>query len=337
MKGRNWIMLAVAGLGAVGAGVAVKSFLPQRFRLDAWNEYDALPVPATKGDDRSQRDENVPEVEVSFLRCGVITVPECVAVRGAGFTRIDLAYSAVLVRHPKATFLYDTGLCNDISLYLANQPWLFRNTLGNFAFEQSLAGHLRSLGLERGIDFALLSHLHWDHVSGIPDIPGVPLRVNRVEYDAARLGLLDDSQALVRRLMCNNPLEFFDFSGPAYEGFRASYDLFGDGSIVLVPLPGHTAGNTGMFINRPNRSEGKRLLLLGDAAWVSANFERPATMHPLIWNKVTSDDATARQTLIHLHHFAQAHPEVALVAMHDAAAQARFAHVPAATWLAATD
>src|SRR5690349_1924940 len=166
MKRRNWIILAGAALGAVGAGLAVKSFLPQRFRLDAWNEYDALSAPAASGNGGNRKDEkNVPEVEVSFLPCGVITVPECVAVRGAGFDRIDIAYSAVLVRHPKATFLYDTGLCNDISLYLANQPWLFRNTLGNFAFEQSLSGHLRSLGLEGGIDFALLSHLHWDHVS----------------------------------------------------------------------------------------------------------------------------------------------------------------------------
>jgi N-acyl homoserine lactone hydrolase len=237
------------------------------------------------------------------------------------------------VRHPKATFLFDSGLCNDIPLYLANQSWLFRNTLGSFAHEQSLSGHLRLLGLERGIDFALLSHLHWDHVSGIPDIPGVPLRVNRVEYEAARLGLLDASHALVRRLMCNNPLEFFDFTGPTYEGFRASHDLFGDGSIVLVPLPGHTAGNTGMFINRSN---GPRLLLLGDAAWVAANFQRPATMHPLIWNNVTSDDATARQTLIHLHHFALAHPEIALVAMHDAAAQEQCMRLPA-TRLAASD
>jgi N-acyl homoserine lactone hydrolase len=333
MKRQNWMVLTAAALGAAGAGLVVKSFLPQRFRLDAWSEYDTLPAPSANGDNGSEGSEELPEVEVSFLRCGVTTVPECVAVRGALFAPIDIAYSAVLVRHPRAAFLYDTGLCNDISLYLANQPWLFRNTLASFALEQSLSGHLRALGLERGIDFALLSHLHWDHVSGIPDIPGVPLRVNRVEYEAARLGLLDASQALVRRLMCNNPLEFFDFTGPAYDGFRASYDLFGDGSIMLVSLPGHTAGNTGMFVNRSN---GPRLLLLGDAAWVSANFQRPATMHPLIWNKVTSDDATARQTLIHLHHFAQVHPEIALVAMHDAAAQARFAGVPA-TWLAATD
>lgn len=332
MKRRNLVVLAAtAGAVGIGIGLVAKSLLPRRFRLDAW--YDALPELAAPKDSERRGGEELPEVEVSFLRCGLTTVPEFVAVRGGLFAPVDIAHSAVLVRHPRATFLYDTGLCNDISLYLANQPWLFRNTLGSFAHEQSLSDHLKALGLEHGIDFALLSHLHWDHVSGIPDIPGVPLRINRVEYEAARLGILDASHALVRRLMCNNPLEFFDFTGPAYEGFHASHDLFGDGAIVLVPLPGHTAGNTGMFINRAN---GQRLFLLGDAAWVVANFARPATMHPLIWNKVTGDDATARQTLIHLHHFALAHPEIALIAMHDASAQQQFARQPA-TRLAASD
>jgi len=69
----------------------------------------------------------------------------------------------------------------------------------------------------------------------------------------------------------------------------------------LIPLDGDNPG-----------------LLLGDAAWVSQNYLRPATMHPIIWRLVTSDDATARQTLIELHHFSHAHPDIAMVAMHDA-------------------
>jgi N-acyl homoserine lactone hydrolase len=171
------------------------------------------------------------------------------------------------------------------------------------------------------LDFALISHLHWDHVSGVPDIPGVPLRINRVEYIAAQSGLLDMHNGLTRDLMGKNPVELFDCTGPAYEGFRSSYDLFGDGSIILVPLPGHTAGNVGMFINRSN---GSRVFLLGDAVWVSENYIRPATMHPFIWSRVTSDDATARQTLIDLHHFYLQHPEVPMIAMHDARLQNAF-------------
>ncbi len=315
MKARNWIGLASLTLSAIGLGLAIKSFLPQRWAIHEWD------IPEESGPlDTS----SLPAVDVSFLRCGSVTVPEFVAVRGAlPGTPCVIAHSAVLIQHPKATFLYDTGLCADIHTYLVDQSLLFRKTLANFELEQPLSSHLNRLGMRPAdLDFALISHLHWDHVSGIPDIPGTPLRINRVEYDAARSGLLEANRGLVRQLLSDNPIEFFDCAGPSYEGFRSSYDLFGDGSIMLVPLPGHTAGNTGMFINRSN---GQRLFLLGDAVWVSENYIRPATMHPLIWSGITSDDATARQTIIQLHAFARQHPEIAMIAMHDAALQEAFA------------
>ena len=346
MKLRHWATLGGATLGAIGLGLAIKSFLPsplvrgERTGRTAGDHKgppsrssppSPLRTAKTLSKERisERRDEEgilrsqYPEIEVTFLRCGSVTIPECIAVRGASpFATCVIAYSAVLIRHPKATFLYDTGLCNDIYLYLIDQSWFFRKTLANFVFERSLAGHLQHIGLRPGdIDFALISHLHWDHVSGIPDIPGVPLRVNRVEYDAARLGLLDAFHGLVRQLLWDNPLEFFDCTNTSYEGFSSSYDVFGDGSVVLVPLPGHTAGNTGMFINRSN---GSRLFLLGDAAWVSQNYLRPATMHPLIWLPLTSDDATARRTLLQLHHFSQQRPDISLIAMHDAKMQEQF-------------
>ena len=315
MKLRNWAKLGALSLGTLGMGLAIKSFLPQRFPTAAWPGVREYPAPLDVA--------SLPAVEVEFLRCGSVTIPECIAVRGAlSIAPRVIAHSAVLIRHPRATFLYDTGLCADVYTYLVNQPLLFRKTLANFTLERPLHDHLVRLGIGYGdLDFALLSHLHWDHVSGIPDIPGVPLRINRVEYDAARYGLLEANNGLVAELMCDNSLEYFECAGPAYEGFRSSHDLFGDGSIILVPLPGHTAGNTGMFINRSN---GSRVFLIGDAAWVSENYVRPATMHPFIWSGVTSDDATARETLIQLHRYAIHHPSVPLIAMHDAAMQTTF-------------
>ncbi len=316
MKVRNWFVLGSVVSGAAALALAISSFLPQRFDTYRWPETET-------GDSSTPIGAEWPRVEVQFLRCGTITIPEPIAVRGSfSLAPCTIAHSAVLVRHPRATFLFDTGLCSHIFRYLEGQSLFFRKTLANFHFVQSLRSHLVEQHLEPGdLDFALLSHLHWDHVSGIPDLPGLPLRVNRVEYDAARSGLLDANGGLVRRLMGKNAVALFDLDGPPYEGFHASHDLFGDGSVVLVPLPGHTAGSTGMFINRAN---GPRLFLLGDAAWVSQNYLRPATMHPFIWSRVTADDASARQTLIDLYHFAHRHPEVAMLAMHDAAAQDRF-------------
>lgn len=311
---RRWIKLSGLALAAIGVGAIASSFLPRRL------PNTKLHLIGGMGPDRT----TLPEVEVSFLQCGHTTIPEPLAVRGAfSLAPRTIAHSAVLIRHPRATFLYDTGLCGDITTYIKDESLFFRKTLASFILDQSLAEHLRLLG-RPGLDFVVLSHLHWDHVSGVPDIPGVPLRVNRVEHDAAKLGLFDKWHALVPRLMGTNPVELFDCDGPPYEGFRNSHDLFGDGSVVLVPLPGHTAGSTGMFINRAN---GARLFLIGDAAWVAENYRRPATMHPFLWSRVTSDDASARQTLVDLHNFALSHPEVPLVAMHDAQTQEAFMRV----------
>lgn len=316
MKLQHWLKAGAISLGAIGLGMTINTFLPQRFLTDEW--YDRKTMPP------KQDLSTYPSIDISFLRCGsTLPIPEYIMTRGAfSLESRRNAHSAVLIRHPQATFLYDTGLSGDIYTFLMDQSFFFRNTLANFDFEQSLASHLDRLHMTpHDLDFALISHLHWDHVSGVADIPTVPLHINRVEYDAFQSQPINKHHQLIRALLCDNPIELFDCLGAGYEGFRSSYDLFGDNSIVLVPLPGHTPGNTGMFINRSN---GPRVFLLGDAVWISENYLRPATMHPVIWSQVTSDDASARQTLIDLHRFAHRHPEISMIAMHDARIQEAF-------------
>jgi N-acyl homoserine lactone hydrolase len=312
IKLRRWLALGGATLGVLGTGLVVRTFLPLRL--------PAIPVEQKV---EELAGESLPDVEVSFLRCGSATAPACFAVRGVfSLAPRLLAHSAVLVRHPKGTFLYDTGLCADIHHFLKDQPLWFRKVLGRYTMERPIGMHLQQQGLKpQDLDFVLLSHLHWDHVSGIPDLPGVPLRIQRVEYEAGQQSLLAQNRGLAKRLLGNNPIELYDLDGPEYAGFQASYDLFGDGSIMLVPLPGHTAGQVGMFIHRAN---GAHLFLIGDAAWIAENYLKPAPMHPLLWSLVSSDQPTALQTLIKLHRFVHQHPEIPMIAMHDAPMQEAF-------------
>lgn len=312
MNLRTWGVLTGAALATAGASLVARSLLPERWV-----------IPSDTPQEEPLHTASFPSVEVTFLRCGSTMIPELVVVRGGSLKRVLIAHSAVLVRHPEGLFLFDTGMSGTISSYLVRQSFLFRQTLGKLTLERSIGAHLQQLSLTPSdLAFVVLSHLHWDHVSGIPDLPGVQLRVNRVAYEAAQQDLLDAHHGLVRKLMGDNPLDMFDVTGPAYEGFSSSYDIFGDGTLVLVPLPGHTAGQVGLFINRSN---GPRLLLIGDAAHVAANYVRPATMHPMLWSAVTEDDAAARHTLLMLHRFSLRRPEVILIAMHDAATQARYA------------
>ena len=63
----------------------------------------------------------------------------------------------------------------------------------------------------------------------------------------------------------------YEFEGPPYLGFSASYDVWGDGSIVLVPAPGHTPGSIVVFITLQS---GKRYALIGDLTWQLDGIEK---------------------------------------------------------------
>jgi glyoxylase-like metal-dependent hydrolase (beta-lactamase superfamily II) len=46
--------------------------------------------------------------------------------------------------------------------------------------------------------------------------------------------------------------------------FNRGHDLFGDGSLVLLPTPGHTPGSMSMLVRRPGRAP---LLMVGDLTY----------------------------------------------------------------------
>ena len=89
-----------------------------------------------------------------------------------------------------------------------------------------------------------------------------------------------------------------EFDGPPVDGFAASHDLFGDGSIVAVPTPGHTRGATSWFVNS---GDGKRWLFVGDAAWVKEGFEEPATKGRMASLFADTDRPLTADTLATLH------------------------------------
>jgi glyoxylase-like metal-dependent hydrolase (beta-lactamase superfamily II) len=69
----------------------------------------------------------------------------------------------------------------------------------------------------------------------------------------------------------------FELNGPAYHEFERSYDLYGDGAVVLVSMEGHTPGPIGMFVTTES---GRRFLFCGDTVWSAAAIPnaRPKTL-----------------------------------------------------------
>ncbi len=124
----------------------------------------------------------------------------------------------------------------------------------------------------------LLTHSHWDHVSGIADLD-VPVLITEAEIAYATHAKNDTVFAAVSP---GHRLITYTFDDGPFEGFPASHDHYGDGSVVVVPAAGHTSGSVIVFVHA---SDGARYAFIGDLAWqldgVQRHVDRPWLMRRL--------------------------------------------------------
>ncbi|GAB7039075.1 MBL fold metallo-hydrolase [Catenuloplanes niger] len=144
----------------------------------------------------------------------------------------DFASTAVLVRHPDGDVLIDAGFGADAARHIRTLPAFrrSRHRLGDTARQQlDAAGYDR-----RRLLGVVLTHSHWDHVSGLDSLD-VPVWLAPGERQYAGRATDDRVFSLVTR---HHTIREYTFEGPAYLGFASSYDVHGDGSVVIVPAAG---------------------------------------------------------------------------------------------------
>jgi len=237
---------------------------------------------------------------------------------------VTLNYSAVLVQHPMGSFLFDTGLGRQVDVqYGREMPWWAK---AFFQYKEVVPVRDQ---LERA-NVALpqriyLSHIHWDHASGVVDFPDAEVWVSATERAfGQQVGppVVLPSQIHAKTIRWRE-LVFSD--KPVLGVFTRSLDLFGDGSAVLVPMPGHTPGSTGLLLRT---GSGRQVLFVGDTVW---NAQAIALQAPkiLLARRLADANADAVQRLIGLlHELKRQHPEVMLVPAHDRGTQNALGYFP---------
>ncbi len=217
----------------------------------------------------------------------------------------------ILIEHPKGKLLFDTGFGSAVDEQFKSTPWLMQKT-ARYEKEPTVAAQLAVAGIQpTALTGVYLTHAHWDHVSGLVDLPNVPVFVPQAELDFITTG--GDATALARQIGVKN-YQVYKFDGGPYLGFEKSHDVFGDGSVVIVPAPGHTPGSIFAFVST---SDGKRYVLIGDTAWQSEGVDRPAEKPWLSRNLVDNDPEGVRNLLVRLHELKQAIPDLVVVPAHD--------------------
>ena len=218
---------------------------------------------------RSLTDAGLPYTRVSVavapLRQVPRSVPTAMIVEGRRHPRrIANSLLSFVVTHPEATFIVDPSVCLDARRRVVAQlPAFLRTAVRPPADTVATITALRerSEGAP-ALDFALPTHAHWDHVCGLLDLPDLPVHLHRLEREWALSGPVAPVGG-VRESLQNRSIVEYGLDGRPVLTFTSSHDLFGDGSVVLVDLAGHTPGSVGVLLHTATGW----ILLAGDAAW----------------------------------------------------------------------
>jgi len=246
------------------------------------------------------------------------TVPVSIAALPTGRIHSPIMESvvgAIAVRHGEDLLLFDAGFSADPERDAAYAPTFMRLTTRREALStaqaQLQAAQLRATAL-------YLTHAHWDHVGGIGALANVPVYVS-VEEQAFIAGS-DARTAFAREHPPAAGYRTYDFHDGPYAGFERSHRVFDDGSVVLVPAPGHTPGSVIAFVNLPQR----HYALIGDLAWTLDAVQEEADKPLWIRRLVDTDVAAVVANLRRVHALQQlCGPALEVVPAHDPAAWAR--------------
>jgi glyoxylase-like metal-dependent hydrolase (beta-lactamase superfamily II) len=259
------------------------------------------------------------DMQVFQLPTGITHRTAAFAYRGGSFgDKRDFSMTAVLVHHPKGDILIDTGFGRSVDEQIRLLPLPFR-LMTSYEKLTPAADQLRAAGYDvsggdgpgKKISAILLTHAHWDHVSGAADLPGIPILVTPQEQRFISEGSV--VMAVARSIPAAR-FQTYTFEGGPYLGFPHNHDVYGDGSIVIVPAPGHTPGSVVIFLAVPG---GKRYALVGDLVWQLEGI-RELEERPWLWRTLADvDPGAVRENIRRMSAIAQRFPEFTLVPAHD--------------------
>lgn len=189
--------------------------------------------------------QDAPDIEMWRLDCGTIELSDTAPFSdthlydGEKRTFTDSCY---LIRNGSRYLLWDAGL-----------PAALKgtsNTTGVFtvSVETSIAEQLERLSLDPAhIDFVGVSHYHFDHVGQLPGFPSATLLIGANDWAAVQAAGGEGSMV--------DPAPFAPWLPGGVDGVvepvAGDHDVFGDGSVRMVAMPGHTPGHTALVVKLP--------------------------------------------------------------------------------------
>ena len=200
------------------------------------------------------------DVALARLDCG--SEPEPVSVASFSDTfehealKLPLTYSCYVIRHGDRYLVWDTGNAMDGA---PDAP------------KVSLVDQLARIGVKPdAVDFVGISHYHNDHTGQAASFPKATLLIGQGDWavisaNAPPAGV--DAKSHAARRARFTP--WLAGGGNVVPVTGDRYDVFGDGSVLLLDLPGHTPGHHGLLVKLERTGN---VLLTGDVTHFRENY-----------------------------------------------------------------
>jgi glyoxylase-like metal-dependent hydrolase (beta-lactamase superfamily II) len=265
-------------------------------------------------------------LKLQLLEVGYCRHLECVSLSGGSWRAIKFPSISALILHPReGAILYDTGYADHFLDATAGLPerlyrWLTPVTLPP---TQRLGAQLARSGLTfSDIRYCVISHFHADHIAGLRDLDKALFIASRPDVEhlhgCSRYGglikgllpaLLPPDFHSRLRLAESYPTRPV---GAGWAGLGEAHDLFGDGSVLALRLPGHAPGHLGLSLRD---SEDRPVLLCADASW-SRRAWQEQRLPSLLARSVIHDWSAYKATLSQLQTLARREKELIILPSH---------------------
>ncbi len=220
-------------------------------------------------------------------------------------SKLKTGMVCLLIDSEQGLILVDTGLGLDEYAHPTRMTKLMRVlTVIPFDVNEAAVNRIRSLGFDPAdVKHIVLTHMHFDHISGLPDFPHAKVHVHKREYDAFTDGKIGQwtEYAYIPRYLAHKPdfaiYETIDSKWYDFDAIRLPFAS----EMFFIPLFGHSAGHCGVAI----KTKDGWFLHAGDSSAVY-NDTTPKWLIRLV---LGLHDARLRK-------FKQDHPEVLITNSH---------------------
>lgn len=274
-----------------------------------------------------------PWVRVVALAAGECLNLQALTQRGGRWRVQTYPAGFALILHPgRGPVLFDTGYAPRVKTLMRRWPGALYGLVTPVRIEaqETAAAWVARLGwAPADIREVIVSHLHADHVGGLRDFPNAKFVLDAGAYTALQplRGVRAVRRAFLPQLLPDDfvgriqPLSF-QAAPPGLEPLTEAADVFGDGSVLAVRVPGHAPGMIALIARSSPQAtwtgNGTGLTLLAaDAAWSVRGLREGMGVHPLaraaFWDVKQEAQSAAR-----LREWLALHPRTQVIVSHDA-------------------